>query len=158
MIQRIQTVYLLLVALLSGLTLAFDIALYRLGDEIVYHYSILKIVAVDGSEIVPGNWALQLGLIMLIIAISIFTISRYKHRKTQLKLGAVNYLLLAILIINSYFSVENTLPFILENGKELSPIYYIGFYLPIAAVSFQFLANRGIKKDEELVKSVERLR
>lgn len=159
MIQRIQTVYLLLVALLSGLTLAFDIALFRLGDEVVYRYSILKIVAEDGSaDIIPGNWALQLGLILLIISLSIFTISRYKHRKSQLKLGAINYLLLAILIINSYFSVENTLPLILENGKDLSPLYYIGFYLPIAAVSFQFLANRGIKKDEELVKSVERLR
>ena len=74
-----------------------------------------------------------------------------------MKLGAVNYLLIATLIISTYFSIENT-PLFLDRGDELTTLHYIGFYLPIAAVSFQFLANRGIKKDEELVKSVERLR
>ena len=36
--------------------------------------------------------------------------------------------------------------------------YNIGTFLPVAALPFVFLANRGIKKDEELVKSLDRLR
>ncbi len=159
MIQRVQTIYLLFVAILSALIYLFDIAFFKLGNEIVYRYSIYKIIPEDGSDvIVPGNWMMQAILITIIIAISIFSISRFKHRKLQLKLGMINYLLLVALILNFYFSIENTLPILLENGAELKPVYYIGFYLPIAAVSFQFLANRGIKKDEELVKSVDRLR
>jgi len=31
-------------------------------------------------------------------------------------------------------------------------------FLPVAALAFQFLANRGIKADEKLVKSMDRLR
>lgn len=159
MIQRVQTIYLVFVAILSALTFIVDIAFFKLENEIVYRYSIYKITPQDGSEvIVPGNWMMQAILITIIIAIAIFSISRFKHRKTQLKLGMINYLLLAALILNFYFSIENTLPILLKNGADLKPVYYFGFYLPIAAVSFQFLANRGIKKDEELVKSVDRLR
>jgi hypothetical protein len=36
--------------------------------------------------------------------------------------------------------------------------YGLGMYLPVIALAFTFLANRGIKKDEDLVKSVDRLR
>lgn len=158
MIQRSQTIYLLLVAILTGITTLFDNAHYLIGDKVIYKYSIYKIVPQDGGDIIiPGNWIAQIVLVTTIVLLSFIIISRYKNRKLQLKLGAVNYLLIATLIISTYFSIENT-PLFLDRGDELTTLHYIGFYLPIAAVSFQFLANRGIKKDEELVKSVERLR
>ena len=158
MIQRVQTIYLLLVALLTGLTTAFDIALFKLEEKVIYSYSIYKISDHVGNEnIVPGNWIPQIVLVTAIVILSIFTITRFKNRKSQLKLGAISYLLLTALIISTYFTVEN-LTNILKNGENLTTLYYIGFFLPIAAVTFQVLANSGIKKEEELVKSVERLR
>ncbi len=158
MIQRIQTVYLSLVAVLTALTTIFEIAFFKLGEEVIYSYSFYKITPQDGGEVqVPGNWITQIILVTAIFLLSIVIISRFKNRKLQLKLGAINYLLLATFIISTYFNVEN-LPFIIGMGDDVTTLYYIGFYLPIAAVTFQFLANRGIKKDEELVKSVERLR
>lgn len=158
MIQRIQSIYLLLVAILTGLTTFFELALFKLEEEIVYTYSIYSIIPQDGSEtIVPGNWIPQIILLSLSFLLPFFIIFKYKNRKLQLKLGAVNYLLLATFIISSYFSIMN-ISKIIDLAEGVKTIYYIGFYLPIAAVTFQFLANRAIKKDEELVKSVERLR
>jgi hypothetical protein len=158
MIQRTQSIYLFFVAVLTGISTLFDLAHYIKADEIIYKYSVYKIVPSDGSVIIiPGNWMAQIALISAIVLLSLITISRFNNRKLQIKLGAINYLLLVTLIISSYFSVENT-PLILENGEDLETLYYIGFYTPIAAVTFLFLANRGIKKDEELVKSVDRLR
>ena len=158
MIQRIQTIYLGLVAILIALTTVFEIALFYIDDKLFYSYSIYKIVPQDGSDIIiPGNWIPQIVLITSIFLLSIFSISKFKNRKLQLKLGAINYLLLTTYIISTYFNIEN-LSLILERGEDLKTLHYIGFYLPIGAVTFQFLANRGIKKDEELVKSVDRLR
>lgn len=158
MIQRIQTVYLFLVAVLTAMTTIFEMAFFKLGEEVIYSYSIYKITPQDGGEVqVPGNWITQIILVSAVFLLSIVIITRFKNRKLQLKLGAINYLLLTTFIISTYFSVEN-LPFIVGMGDDITTIYYVGFYLPIAAVTFQFLANRGIKKDEELVKSVERLR
>jgi prepilin signal peptidase PulO-like enzyme (type II secretory pathway) len=158
MIQRVQTIYLLLVAVFSALTSFFNLAIYTLNDELLFSYSIYAITPADGSEALqPGNWLPQTLLLTIVVLLSIFTISKYKNRKLQLKIGAINYLLLAAFIISSYFSIMN-MSELLEMGDEVKTIYHIGFYLPIVAVSFQFLANRGIKKDEELVKSVDRLR
>jgi hypothetical protein len=158
MIQRIQTIYLILVALLTAATTFFKLAIYTLNDELLFSYTIYSIIPADGSESMQaGNWLPQSLILTTVMLLSLFTITRYKNRKLQLKLGAVIYLLLAAFIISSYFSIMN-MANLLELGSDVKTIYHIGFYLPIAAVSFQFLANRAIKKDEELVKSVERLR
>lgn len=158
MIQRIQTIYLLLAAILTGLMTAFDLAIYSIEDVLVYTYSVYKIVPVNGGEvIIPGNWIVQVSLIAAICLLTIFTLFQYKNRKMQLKMGKLNYLLMLTLIISTYLSIKST-ALLLEDGEELKTLYYIGFYLPVAAITFLFLANRGIKKDEELVRSVERLR
>lgn len=158
MIQRIQSVYLLLVAVLTGLTTFFDLALFKLEEEILYTYSIYAIVPQNGDEIIiPGNWIPQIILLTAAFLLSIFILFKFKNRKLQLKLGSINYLLLATFIITTYFSVMN-ISKIIDLAEGFKTVYYIGFYLPIAAITFQFLANRAIKKDEELVRSVERLR
>tara|TARA_B100000886_G_scaffold335217_1_gene291949 strand:+ start:57 stop:218 length:162 start_codon:yes stop_codon:yes gene_type:complete len=45
-----------------------------------------------------------------------------------------------------------------ENVEILNEVYHVGFYMLISSIPFLFLANRGIKKDEDLVKSLDRLR
>jgi hypothetical protein len=158
MIQRIQTIYLLLISILIALVPFFYLALFKIDGELIYTYSIYKIVPQDGGDIIiPGNWIPQIVLLSAILIVSIITLFKYKNRKLQLKLGTLNYLFMATFIISTYLSVMN-ISSLLELGEEVKTIYYVGFYLPIAAITFQFLANRAIKKDEELVKSVERLR
>ena len=158
MIQRVQTIYLLLVTILTGLMTAFDLAIYQLNDIAAFSYSVYKISPLNGGEnIIPGNWIAQIVLISAVCILSLITLFQYKNRKLQLKLGLINYLLIITLIVSTYLSIKST-PLLLEDGEALTTIYYVGFYLPVAALAFLFLANRGIKKDEDLVKSVERLR
>ena len=50
---------------------------------------------------------------------------------------------------------------ILDDQKSvevLNQVYHVGFYLLISSIPFLFLANRGVKKDDDLVKSLDRLR
>ena len=158
MIQRIQTVYLSFVVILMILTYFFDHAVFSLEGVDIYTFSVDKLTTLsDGTSIQAGNWMAQIGLMSLVSIIAIMAIASFKNRKRQLQLGKINYLLLIAFILSDYFSIKN-MPMLMPEGEELATLYTFGFYFPIAALTFQFLANRGIKKDEELVRSVERLR
>lgn len=160
MIQRIQTVYLLFTAILTGLAAWFELAIYYSGDLEIFRYDLFGNRATsDGELFVPGNWMVQVVIVALSTLLAIFTIFKFKNRKLQLKLGQFNYLLLVAIILSIYFSVRNLVNLSpVSDFENVKAVYWIGFYMPVAAIAFQFLANRGIKKDEALVKSVERLR
>jgi len=160
MIQRVQTIYLFLTALLTGLSAILTLAYYKSGTIDVFEFKVYQITDIDSGQItIPGNVYLQLGLIAISLLLALFAISRYKNRKLQLKLGQFNFLLLIALVLSTYFGVKNLLNLSpLNDFENLQPVYWFGFYSPVAALAFQFLANRGIKKDEKLVRSVERLR
>jgi len=160
MIQRIQTIYLFFAAVLTGLTTYFDLAIFYSGDFEIFNYSIFGMEAIgDGESFVPGNWVVQFVLVVASAILSLLIIFMFKDRKNQLKLGQLNYLLLVAIILSVYFSVKNMAHLNpLSEVENLKAVYWIGFYLPVAAIAFQFMANRGVKRDEALVKSVERLR
>jgi len=160
MIQRIQTIYLLFASALTGLTAYFDLAVYYSGDQEIYKYKLLGMeAAAEGESFVPGNWIVQVVLVAASALLALFILFKFKNRKLQLKLGQLNYLLLAAIVLSVYFSVKNLEHLDpLAEIENLKAVYWIGFYLPVAAIAFQFLAIRGIKRDEALVKSVERLR
>ena len=101
-----------------------------------------------------ANWyiaalAVAAGLIALI---SIF---QFKNRLTQMKLGALNALLMAATLGLSYYNI-------FQNESSFSPTTQgnisLGFYLPAFAMLLNILSNRFIRKDEKLVNSVDRLR
>ena len=160
MIQRIQTIYLLITSVLTGLIAYFDIAIYYSNDERIFNYKLLGMVGFGSYEsFVPGNWIVQAALVAVSALLALYSLFMFKNRKLQLKLGQFNYLLLVAIILSVYFSVKNMTNLDpLNEVENLKAVYWIGFYLPVAAIAFQFLAIRGIKKDEALVKSVDRLR
>ena len=90
----------------------------------------------------------------LIFVLSIFSITRFKNRLTQIKLGAINSLLLVIAVGLTIYLVNQSEAIITETNGQ----YSIGFYCFIAAMFFNLLANRFIRKDEKLVKSIDRIR
>lgn len=143
MIQRIQTIYLLFASAISGgLIFVFD--LWESVKKEVFAIDLLE------SNLFTLNLIPVLFLISSIIAfVAIFL---FNNRKLQFVMGRlaifVNLILLGLLIY-----VSLTLPGeikISENG--------IGMFIPILAVLLIVLANKAIKKDEDLVKSADRLR
>lgn len=137
MIQRIQTLYLILVAILSGiLPFVFPLWQDESGTNKMYFMHDMPSVVLFG----------------LSFTLSIVAILGYKKRQNQFVINRLNIILNLILLgLFVYRSLS------LSGESELSE-KGIGIFLPIGAIVCLVLANRGIKKDEELVKSVDRLR
>ena len=142
MIQRIQSIYLTIVIVLSAI-LPFVFKLWKNSNKEVFALDLFSKLTLL-SKLVPVFFFLS----ALIAAIAIF---KFKKRQLQFVLVRIiiliNLFLLGILI---YLSL--TLP------GEASSEKGIGMFLPIVVILFAFLANKAIKKDEDLVKSVDRLR
>lgn len=136
MIQRIQTLYLILVALCAGI-MPFMVSLWKSSEDI-------SVFAKDNL--------LVLAAFMLIAVLSIMSIFLFKKRQNQFVLNRLNMILNLFLL---GFFVYRSLN--LSGGAEVSE-KGIGMLIPVFSIVFLVLANRAIKKDEDLVKSVDRLR
>ncbi len=142
MIQRIQSIFLLLSAGASFGTLAapFANATTALASPIF----------ADKVYNVQDNVAL-LVLFAVAGALAVASIFLYKNRTTQVRLSIIALLVnlggLAFAII-----------YLLQQVNYASIAYSIGIFLPLLAVIFLWLAQRNIRKDEKLVRSMDRLR
>jgi Domain of unknown function (DUF4293) len=136
MLQRIQTIYIIISALIMG-------CLY------IWFPSIVDEV---GNTIIARNELLVFGLIFVSIALAVISILSFKKRQLQFVLNRLNiisnFVLLGVFVYRSLKVSGETL--VSEKG--------IGVLLPIISIVFLVLANKAIKKDEDLVKSVDRLR
>jgi len=136
MLQRIQTIYLLIaVGISTGLIFVFNLW-----------------TNTEGVNVFAKDNMLYFGLFLGSAALSLFSIFRYKDRQTQFVLGRLNiilnFFLLGLFVYRSLSLSGET--DVSEKG--------IGILLPIFSIVFLVLANKAIKKDEDLVKSVDRLR
>lgn len=136
MLQRIQTIYLLLAALTSaGLIFVFSI-----GEN------------PSGEAVFAQDILIVFGLFLASAALSLVTIFLFKNRKLQFVLGRLNIILNLILLgLFVYWSLN-------ISGESNISEKGIGMLIPIISIVFLVLANKAIKKDEDLVKSVDRLR
>ena len=87
-----------------------------------------------------------------IALLAIITIFKFKDRKSQFVLGRLNIILNLILL---GFFVYQSLNL---SGETMVSEKGIGMLLPFVSIVLLVLANKAIKKDEDLVKSVDRLR
>ncbi|HSZ72239.1 MAG TPA: DUF4293 domain-containing protein [Cytophagaceae bacterium] len=154
MIQRIQTLFLGLVVLVMSLNLFSTVwQANTAAKSILLTPFYLSEKTIDGEHY---HGVIYIAIIMLlVIGISIFSITQFKKRSLQLKLGLGNSVLLCSIVLCFYLVIGKGKSMIDANATaEFEP----GFYLPLIAIVLNILANRYIKKDEDLVKSVDRLR
>jgi len=136
MIQRIQSFYLLIVAILTGV-LPFFFNLW---------------INIDGVEVFADNEMLISIAFYISVILAIWAIVQFKNRKTQFVINRLNMILNVFLL---GFFVYRSLNL---SGEALVSEKGIGMLIPVFSIIFLVLANRAIKKDEDLVKSVDRLR
>ena len=151
MIQRIQTIYLLLTALCMSLAIFFPFSSYLVGENILVFDSCGFTLANKQVTFIP--------LYPILISSSLFaliSIFLYKARSRQLMINKINYLLILLVIVLMFIDFGSLDSALGDNQTKVS--YGVGMFLPIAALVFNFLANRGIKSDEKLIKSLDRLR
>jgi hypothetical protein len=147
MIQRIQTVFLFLSAVFAGVLFFVPIASFNLGNEIVN----LSIFGAGNS--VKALPLLILTILMLLIPF--VTIFMFKKRELQLKLSSLNVFLNAVFCGLIFLFYDNSVQ---ENLLVETITYAFGTYIPLINMVLSVLAMRWIKKDIELIKSVDRLR
>ncbi len=141
MIQRIQSIYLLLAAICMLL---------------------MFIAPIETLHAVPANlevkgynlqWFIQ-ALIVFTAAILVLSIFQFKNRNLQKRFCFGAVILVGITFLVAFFGAAATPTTI----KVIAVVYKWGLSLPLISIVFIFLALSGISKDEKLIRSADRLR
>ncbi|NVO11972.1 MAG: DUF4293 domain-containing protein [Bacteroidales bacterium] len=154
MIQRIQTVYLLVATILISLYFFFPFASFILEQDMsVYHLSIKGLIPDAGCQKVLVRVIPLIFIISVIIAVYISSILLFKRRMVQIKLCILNIILIIGFECCLYYFTRVSAQLL---GSKTS--YSIIFIFPVISAILTYMAIRGIAKDEALVRSVDRLR
>jgi glucan phosphoethanolaminetransferase (alkaline phosphatase superfamily) len=155
MIQRIQSLFLLLTSLLSLLFLngSFLKFFNSSGTDIYMNFmGIWESPAGGNPQIIKSLIPLSV-IVLLICILSFSAIFLFRNRKLQLKLAVAVIILTIVFIgITLYYLIWVTAQFHAE------PVPGYKMLIPLLILISGTLAYRGIKKDENLVKSYDRLR
>jgi hypothetical protein len=131
MIQRIQTIYLLIASIAFAL-LSFKIPFWSLNDEFKYAQNDNKLYL----------------LLITLFVFSLIGIFLFKKRTVQMKLLRLSILIEFVVVVRLFLTY-----------KELNtPLDAKVFFLLMSAFVALLLAYRGVKKDENLVRSIDRIR
>lgn len=131
MIQRIQTIY-LLIATIAFALLSFKIPFWSLNDEFMYAQNDNKLYL----------------LLITLFVFSLIGVFLFKKRTVQMKLLRLSILIEFVVVVRLFLTF-----------KELNtPLDAKVYFLLMSAFVALLLAYRGVKKDENLVRSVDRIR
>jgi len=170
MIQRIQSLWLLLASLSVCLLSFFPVATFAPNENtpgVVFSFYAYGLDYVPAfSDMLDGLYTSLLKYtvvaVLLVCAVTPFiAIFIYRNRPRQVQLARLTMLLNAALMVaffmlSDFFANLGTAFFTEE--KILLINYNVGIYAPIAALVFLWLSVRYIKKDDKLVRSADRIR
>ncbi|CAN5506331.1 DUF4293 domain-containing protein [soil metagenome] len=141
MIQRIQSLWLLLAAA----SFFFVFKLPFAGGK-------TQLGAI--SELFAASSLLMFIVAILLGIIALVAIFLFKNRSSQKSLIWLGILLDLVFIVMMYFQMEN----LKSNPALMNQTFKIGAIFPILYIILLVMAYSGIRKDEKLIKSVDRLR
>ena len=141
MIQRIQSIWLLLAAICAFVTYPLVLYVGKLAD---------------GSErqFLLGDHFLLMLFIIALGVLSLICIFLFKNRKLQFRLTVFTIVLTIGYLFLQYVMIEQ----FKKEGAIQTGSYKVAALLPLLTIIFLILAARGIYKDDKLVKSLDRLR
>ncbi len=150
MIQRIQSILLLLAGVAVALMFFFPVASFY-GNESYFSFGITGVS--DAALVAITTWPLQATAILLTV-LSLLSIFLFKNRMAQYRV--VRFALLVDLgfIIMMYFGYID----VIVKKANVSAQFEAGTYFPLVAIVLLLLAARAILSDEKKVKAADRLR
>ncbi len=155
MIQRIQSVYLFLVFVFSILYIVLPLAKFPavmpdMPLRVIQYNEFLIATGVSGSWI----GALLIVLFAMGALVTVYTTFLYRKRITQIRLGKYNMVIHTAIILASFFFVDH----IRKQVSDADFSYGVGIIFPVISLFLILMANRSIRRDEELVRSADRIR
>ncbi len=156
MLQRIQSLYLFFVFVFAVLFAVLPMAYFpaemadmplRLSNHHLFFNAIPELT---------GRWMGIALLVFFILAlvITVYTTFLYKRRLHQIKMGKLNIFVHIAMILVAFFFLDNIRNQVHDAGFS----YGAGIFFPIVSLILILLANKAIRRDEELVRSADRIR
>ncbi len=149
MLQRIQTIYLLISSGLISILFFLKLSATKIDNLDVNFY--LKGIYLNNEINMQTLPLIVLAILNIIFPILI--IFMYKHRIKQIKNSKINVLLNILLIVLILIYAN-----IFSRELFINAVFSIGTIVPIISIITTILAIKAIKKDENLVRSVDRIR
>lgn len=146
MIQRIQS-------LLLGLVALFYVLLYFVPVFIWEGNSVKQVP--DPKNLIIHQHTIFSIVIGSIILFSLFIITQFKNRRKQ---RTFVFVLMIIMILNICLCLFYATKVTVANEYVLVWVKSYGMYLQLISLLLCYFAARRIKKDDDLVKSVDRIR
>lgn len=161
MIQRKQSLFLLLAALLAFSTWLFPVATYQRGGEL-FELRTYGLFTSEGVEVVeePGRRLVRVPFeaVMTVIGVALAAcIFLYRNRQRQGRFVRGTYMVV-LGAIAFLFITDRSVTTYLEQDGRVDAGYGLSFMIPLIVLVLAFMADRAIKADEDLVRSADRLR
>lgn len=160
MIQRIQTIFLLVAIAINAAIFNFSLATISY-NSLPNDFTMMGLIDRSTGEYLYSNWLIP-GLVISTILVSLFAIFLYKKRSIQIKIAQLALFFQTAFVASIFYFVDQV-------GAQLSAseelvadavkvVYSSGTWLALFPFVFLFLAIRAISKDEKLIKAADRLR
>lgn len=158
MIQRPQTLFFLAVVAISVMLMFSNTIFYTAenpatSEKYNVEYDETEMIAADGAAKEGNTWLVSFAAAIAVLSLA--SLLMFKNRKLQALLSSFNFLFIFGLIVMMYMYSMNMNYF---EGQNVDASFTFSALLPLALMFFNFLALRGIKKDEQLIRSMDRLR
>ncbi len=154
MIQRLQTIYFLIAALLIGALFFVPFAEIVSAKGEIYRFDLKGFYSTDSLNptILIGNLSIVI-LDVISIILLIVSLIQYKNRSRQILLSRLTIFILLILIALNCLNLWRSVNFV--PGNYQLKIFLV---LPLIAIVLIYMAIKAIKKDEKFLKSANRIR
>lgn len=156
MIQRIQTLYLVIIIILSTITLFSPVAGLHdenSGDVFILNYRGLLEMDAQLGEIFRANTWMLTAIMVLIPLLCLVTVFLFKKRIVQIRLLFFNLVIMA-----GFYGI--LFIYLWQFGNSLQARWFLEIVsaFPLINIILSFMAIRSIGKDEALIKSLNRIR
>lgn len=160
MIQRVQTIFLFLVVIAMGVAIGMPIWIQGqtgsgVGDSWILTAFMLNNLDSAGEIIQSSSKWYIASIATFAGLLALISIFQYANRGRQMMLNMINSFVMVGLVVSVFLTTNGINSAI--NASE-SGDYQIGFWAILVAMVCNMLANRFIRKDEALVRSVDRIR
>ncbi len=161
MLQRIQTIYFIAIIIITATLCTGSIIKITettpLGVTNEYNLNLFYFTALENGNVTANEMQFTLiAIAAIIIGLTALIIFTFKDRPKQMKLAKVNYLMMLLLLLAVFTKAMIYIP-MFSFGK-IFPYSAFGLVLIVFLFYLNWRAIRLVRKDDELVKSADRIR
>lgn len=152
MIQRKQTLFLLIAFIINILLFFFPFCEFSINNSDLYKITALGIFSYPDNSLITNLYPVLI-LLIIILTINLISIFLYKKRSLQLRFNFFNiFLNIGLIVLFFYFILKST------SDENAIISYKISIVIPLISIILYLLAIKFIRSDQNLLKSLDRIR